>query len=50
MQLECDYVSDDATRRRIESGAEFIEFNPDSAVSEPQEFKFGSELCMMVKG
>lgn len=33
-----DRVSDDATRRLIESGAEFIEFDPDSAVPEPQDY------------
>lgn len=31
-------VSDHATRRLIESGAEFIEFDPDSAVPEPQDY------------
>ena len=31
-------MSDDATRRVVESGAEFIEFDPDSAVPEPQDY------------
>ncbi len=31
-------VSDDATRRLIESGAEFTEFDPNSAILEPQDY------------
>lgn len=31
-------VSDEATRRLIESGADFIEFDPDSAVPEPADY------------
>lgn len=33
-----DRVSDDATRRLIESGAGFIEYDPDNAVPEPQDY------------
>lgn len=38
MRRARDRVSDDATRRLIESGAEFIEFDPDSAVPELQDY------------
>jgi len=38
MQRARDRVSDDATRSLIESGAEFIEFDPDSAVPELQDY------------
>jgi hypothetical protein len=38
MQRARNRVSDDATRRLIESGAECIEFDLDSAVPEPQDY------------
>jgi hypothetical protein len=38
MRRARDRVSSEATRRLIESGAEFIEFDPDSAVPEPQDY------------
>ena len=38
MRRARDRVSDEATRRLIESGAECIEFDPDSAVPEPQDY------------
>ena len=33
-----DHVSDEPTRRHIESGAESFEFDPYSAVPEPQDY------------
>lgn len=38
MRRARDRVSNDATRKLIESGAEFIEFDPESAVPEPQDY------------
>lgn len=38
MRRARDRVSDGATRRLMESGAEFIEFDPASAVPEPQDY------------
>ena len=38
MRRARDRVSDDAMRKLIESGAECIEFDPDSAVPEPQDY------------
>lgn len=43
-----DRVSNDATRRLIESGAEFIEFDPDSAVPEPQDYS-GDALSIFME-
>ena len=38
MRRARDRVSGDATRRLVESDAEFIEFDPDNAVPEPQDY------------